>query len=54
MTSTQPQRETGRHGLTSKERPDPIGYAVAVLNRLDSAALASLPEDGRERDEAAA
>ena len=34
MTSTQPQRETGRHGLTSKERPDPIGYAVAVLNRL--------------------
>ena len=34
MTATQPQGARGRHGLTSKERPDPIGYAVGVLNRL--------------------
>jgi alkylation response protein AidB-like acyl-CoA dehydrogenase len=34
MTATQPQGSQRRHGLSSKERPDPIGYAVAVLNRL--------------------
>ena len=25
---------TGRHGLTAGERQDPIGFAVAVLNKL--------------------
>lgn len=34
MTATPPPRTAGRHGLTSKEKADPIGYAVAVLNRL--------------------
>ena len=34
MTATQPQGARGRHGLSAKERPDPIGYAVAVINRL--------------------
>ncbi|MGA9746914.1 MAG: acyl-CoA dehydrogenase, partial [Nocardioides sp.] len=33
MTAT-PPREDARHGLTAKERPDAIGYAVAVLNRI--------------------
>ncbi len=29
-----PRGRTGRHGLTSGEKQDPIGLAVAVLNRL--------------------
>ena len=29
-----PATGTGRHGLTAGEKPDPIGYAVAFLNRL--------------------
>ena len=44
MSSTTPPRNAApasngatrpsKHGLTSKDRPDPIGYAVAVLNRI--------------------
>ena len=35
MSSTRAPRERDhRHGLTAGERPDPIGYAVAFLNRL--------------------
>jgi alkylation response protein AidB-like acyl-CoA dehydrogenase len=37
MTATQPQGTRGRHGLSAKERPDPVGYAVAVINRLAQA-----------------
>ena len=37
MTATQPHGTRGRHGLSVKERPDPIGYAVAVINRLAQA-----------------
>ena len=29
-----PRGRTGRHGLTADEKPDPIGYAVALLNRV--------------------
>ena len=29
-----PRGRTGRHGLTAGEKPDPIGYAVALLNRV--------------------
>ena len=29
-----PRGRTGRHGLTAGDTPDPIGYAVAFLNRL--------------------
>src|SRR6476659_762814 len=29
-----PRDRSGRHGLTAGDRPDPIGLAVAVLNRL--------------------
>ena len=34
MTALQTPRGPGRHGLTSRDRPDPLGYAVAALNRL--------------------
>jgi len=34
MASTAPPERTRRHGLTAGERTDPIGYAVAFLNRL--------------------
>jgi alkylation response protein AidB-like acyl-CoA dehydrogenase len=34
MPPTQTPRERARHGLSSRERQDPIGFAVAVLNRL--------------------
>ena len=34
MTAPQPRPKAGRHGLTAKEKTDPIGLAVAVLNRL--------------------
>ena len=29
-----PRDRTGRHGLTVGEKPDPIGYAVAFLNKV--------------------
>jgi alkylation response protein AidB-like acyl-CoA dehydrogenase len=34
MTTTAPGRGRRPHGLTSREKPDPIGVAVAFLNRL--------------------
>ncbi len=34
MSSTAHRDGAGRHGLTSREKQDPIGYAVAFLNRL--------------------
>jgi hypothetical protein len=30
MSATRAPREDGRHGLTSREKQDPIGFAVAV------------------------
>jgi alkylation response protein AidB-like acyl-CoA dehydrogenase len=29
-----PRDRTGRHGLTAGDKPDPIGYAVALLNKV--------------------
>ncbi len=37
MSVTRAPREDGRHGLTSREKQDPIGFAVAALNRLAQA-----------------
>ena len=34
MPSTAPRDRAGRHGLTAREKTDPIGYAVAFLNKL--------------------
>jgi alkylation response protein AidB-like acyl-CoA dehydrogenase len=34
MASSQTSRDRSRHGLSSREKQDPIGFAVAVLNRL--------------------
>jgi hypothetical protein len=35
MSATQtPRGRSGRHGLTVADKPDPIGLAVAALNRL--------------------
>ena len=35
MSATKtPRDRSGRHGLTVGDKPDPIGLAVAVLNRL--------------------
>src|SRR5262245_22147498 len=34
MVTTDAPRDRARHGLTSRQRQDPIGFAVAVLNRL--------------------
>ena len=35
MSATQtPRGRSGRHGLTAGDKPDPIGLAIAVLNRL--------------------
>ncbi len=49
MTATQPQGARGRHGLSAKERPDPIGYAVAVLNRLAQAGALDRPRAAQAR-----
>ena len=32
--STTDSRDDSRHGLTAREKPDPIGLAVAFLNKL--------------------
>jgi alkylation response protein AidB-like acyl-CoA dehydrogenase len=34
MSSPAPRDGAGRHGLTTREKQDPIGFAVAVLNKL--------------------
>ena len=39
MSLIQSLRPGGKHGLTSKETRDPIGYAVAALNRLAQSEL---------------